>query len=337
EPVAGPPDRRLDLVGHQQRARGVADLVGGRQVAVGRRHRAVLALRLLQEHRRALAGHGLLQRVRVSVRDEPDVDRERAELVADGLLAAQRQGADGTAVEAVLGRHEVVSAGALAVLDRELVGGLVGLRAGVGEEDPGGAAEQGDQPLGEQHLGLVQEQVAGVRDRRDLLRHRLDEGGVGVAERDDRDAGDEVEVLLAVDVPHPGALASGQRDRRDAVVGHEGLVEALVQATHQGTTMVPIPSLVKISCSSEWGTRPSSTWACGTPFLTAVRQDSILGTMPLESVGISRSSSSASSSSMTSVSSGQLAYRPSTSVRTMSFCALSATASAAAAVSALTL
>src|SRR5690606_35400511 len=240
-------------------------------------------------------------------------------------------------VEAVLGRPDVGPAGALAVLGRQLVGGLVGLGAGVGEEHPGGLAEQADQPLGQQHLGLVQEQVARVRERRHLLGDGLDQRRVGVAERDDRDAGDEVEVLAAVGVPHAHALAPGQRHRRDAVVGHERPLEALVQAGHEGTTIVPIPSSVKISCSSEWGTRPSSTWACGTPPRPAVRQASILGTIPLDRLGISRSSSSASSSGITSVSSGQLAYRPSTSVRTISFCALSATASAAAAVSAFTL
>ena len=44
--------------------------------------------------------------------------------------------------------------------------------------------------------------------------------------------------------------------------------------------MVPIPSSVKTSSSSECGTRPSSTCAAVTPPRTARRQASILGTMP---------------------------------------------------------
>ena len=59
--------------------------------------------------------------------------------------------------------------------------------------------------------------------------------------------------------------------------------------------------------------------------------------MPLDSSGSSFSSSAAVSRLITSSLFGQSAYRPSTSVSTISFSAPSATASAAAAVSALTL
>ena len=71
--------------------------------------------------------------------------------------------------------------------------------------------------------------------------------------------------------------------------------------------------------------------------LTARRHASIFGIIPSDSVGSSASSSSAVSWLITSVLAGQSAYSPSTSVRTTSFSAPTATATAAAAVSALTL
>ena len=85
------------------------------------------------------------------------------------------------------------------------------------------------------------------------------------------------------------------------------------------------------------------TCAFGTPPRTARRQAAIFGTMPVDRLGSIASRSSAEMLEMTSSGSGscpsdgQSAYSPSTSVRTTSFSAPSATASAAAAVSALTL
>ena len=77
--------------------------------------------------------------------------------------------------------------------------------------------------------------------------------------------------------------------------------------------------------------------ARGTPPSTARRQASIFGTIPLSSVGSSTASSAASISLSSDVGSGQSAYRPATSVSTISFSACSPIATAAAAVSALTL
>lgn len=72
-----------------------------------------------------------------------------------------------------------------------------------------------------------------------------------------------------------------------------------------GTTIVPMPSSVKISSRIECGTRPSMTRAVVTPPRTACRQPSILGTMPLASSGRSFSSSLAVSLLMTSSEFGQ--------------------------------
>jgi len=101
--------------------------------------------------------------------------------------------------------------------------------------------------------------------------------------------------------------------------------------------MVPIPESVNISSRMACGSRPSSTCARGTPPRTAVRQASIFGIIPAVRVGNSFSRSDVSSWAITSSESGQSRYRPSTSVSTTSLAAPSATARAAAAVSAFTL
>ena len=99
------------------------------------------------------------------------------------------------------------------------------------------AAEQGEQALGQGDLALVQEQVGGVRDGLHLAGHRPGDRRVSVAERADRDAGDEVGVLLAVGVPDPAALAAHQRHRRHPVVAHERRLEPGLQLLRRHVTV----------------------------------------------------------------------------------------------------
>ena len=53
-----------------------------------------------------------------------------------------------------------------------------------------------------------------MQQRRGLLGERVGDRGVAVAERRDREPGEEVEVALAVVVPQLGALAAHERHRR---------------------------------------------------------------------------------------------------------------------------
>ena len=56
-----------------------------------------------------------------------------------------------------------------------------------------------------------------------LLAHRLDHARVAVAELRHRDAGQEVEVLVALVVPQPRALAAHELDRVARVGAHHGV------------------------------------------------------------------------------------------------------------------
>ena len=96
---------------------------------------------------------------------------------------------------------------------------LVGLQAGGAEEHVGHAREL-DQP-GRQLLLLGHVVVVGaVDDLGDLVLQGRHELGVVVPQRIHGDAGERVEVLLAVHVPHSHALAARHRDRQPAVGVH---------------------------------------------------------------------------------------------------------------------
>ena len=60
---------------------------------------------------------------------------------------------------------------------------------------------------------LVDEEVGHVPELRDLARHGVDDGRVRVAQRVHRDAGDQVQVAAAVDVPDLGAAARDELER----------------------------------------------------------------------------------------------------------------------------
>src|SRR5262249_52702238 len=212
---------------------------------------------------------------------------------------------------------------------------LDGLGTGVGEEHRPRPAGPREQPLRERGGRRGRIQVGDVAEGRDLPAHRGHHRRVGAAERVDRDPAQQVQIRPAVLVHHGRTLAADQGQRRRPVGVHAASGPAVHQA-HDGTTIVPNPSSVNTSSSIECGTRPSTTCAAGTPPLTARRQASIFGTIPASRVGSNSASSVPVSRVIRLVVSGQSAYRPSTSVSITSLRAATATARAAAAVSALT-
>jgi hypothetical protein len=129
----------------------------------------------------------------------------------------------------------------LAVPAGELDRALVGLRARVGEEHATAAAEERVQPGRDLGLDVVVIEVRDVQQCRRLVGDRGRDLGMGVAERRDREPGEEVEVLLAVGVPEVGARAAHERDRQATVGLHDVLgVERpeLGEGTHAASTSV---------------------------------------------------------------------------------------------------
>src|SRR5439155_21940836 len=105
----------------------------------------------------------------------------------------------------------------------------------------------------------------------------------------DRDAAEEVEVLVAVGVPQPGTLAAHELDGRARVGRDDPFALDLLQlrqAHGEASIFVPIPASVNSSSSSEWAIRPSRMCAALTPWLIASTHASSLGRMPPSSFGM---------------------------------------------------
>ena len=212
--------------------------------------------------------------------------------------------------------------------------------------EPSGRPGERHQPLGQLDLALGGEQVGDVDGLAGLLADGADQGRVTVAEGVHGDATDQVEVAVAVDVPDVAPTPVGQHQWREPEDPHDRALVALEQLVvaraHQdsssATIMVPIPSEVKTSRSSECGWRPSMTWACGTP--PSHGADARLelgdhaGVDPRQQLLRARRPSATTAASRGRASRRRRPRRRSAST---SLCALSATASAAAAVSALML
>ena len=132
---------------------------------------------------------------------------ERLEGGALRRLPGHRERAERAAVERVLERDDARLAGRLArVLDRR----LDGLRAGVAEERVRAAEALGEQ-LGEARHRLRPVEVRDVPEPVELLVRGGERCGMAVAEPDDGDAADEIEVAAAVDVLEPRAVAAHER------------------------------------------------------------------------------------------------------------------------------
>ncbi len=113
-------------------------------------------------------------------------------------------------------QHDDPAARAMAA--RELDRRLVRLGARVAQEHlaPERALRE---PAGEPHRRFGVVEVRDVRQRRRLVLNRGDDPGMAVADVEHGDAGEEVQVLVAVDVPQPGAGTADELHRVTDVRG----------------------------------------------------------------------------------------------------------------------
>src|SRR4051812_35130651 len=269
---------------------------------------AALALDGLHDDRRGLGADGLLQCTEVVAVDERDARDERLERGPLRGLPGDGKRAEGAAVERALERHEAALAGRLArVLERRLV--RLGPRVA---EEGGRAAEPVGEPRRERLHRLGPVEVRDVPERVELRVRGRERCGVEVAEADDGDACDQVEVARAVVGGDPAPLAAHERDVGARVRRQHG--RARQRAAHATTAVWPI-----------------SAWTPSRAAVTAARS---FGWIPPWSVPPS-SSSSASSAAMRETT-APASSRPGTSVRKRMRSAPRPIASAEAASSALT-
>ena len=166
-----------------------------------------LALHRLDQDRRGVRAGRRGQRLDVVQAGEADGGRERLPRRTLGGLAGDGESAVRASVEGVLERDDDRLARGL---PRPLQSGLDRLGAGVAEERPRTAEAIGEQAGELQHrLGRVE--VGGVPERVELVLRGRERRRMAVAERDDGDAAEQIEVAAPLDVREPDAVAGGER------------------------------------------------------------------------------------------------------------------------------
>ena len=211
--VAGAADAGLDLVGDEEDAVGVAKFPHRCEETFWCGDDPRFALDGLQDDRGGVARvllHQGPECLDVAVGEELDASRHGFERCALVRLARQRERAHGAAVEAALSCENAAAAGQA----REFEGGLVGLGAGVAEKHPRGVvADPGAKCFGHLHYRLGAEEVGHVPQARHLRADRVHNGRMRVAERVDGDAGEHVDVGVALRVRDRAALAGDKLHR----------------------------------------------------------------------------------------------------------------------------
>jgi hypothetical protein len=217
------PDSALDLVDHEEPFLAVADLAHLLEVAHVGDVDAALALEHLQQH----GDHGgvaladLLDRGEVVVGHPQESAHQRLEAGLCLARAGGRKRRERAAVPGLLHHDDggVLHAALVAVEARDLDGALVGFGARVAEEGVVHVRDRAD--LGRGALLLGHDEVVGDMDEAlRLLGDRLRELRMPVAQAAHGDAGERVQVLLAVRIPEPGALAARERHRVGGVRVH---------------------------------------------------------------------------------------------------------------------
>ena len=221
---------RLDLVGDEQDIVHSAKLLGRLEIAGGRDEDPGLGLDGLDKKGRGVGRDGLPQGIDIAVRDDHEPGCKRSEIVPVEGFGGEADDRYGPAVEIIgAGDNFRPVLGNSLFLICPLTGGLDGrfdrLGAGVHGQHhlvSGQVAEL----LGQERPLIIPEGPSRQRQTLGLLLDDLDDPGMAVAMVDGRMATQEVEVLVALDIPGPDPLALGQDGiQRVIVVGRVDIFE----------------------------------------------------------------------------------------------------------------
>src|SRR5919112_370080 len=291
---------------------------------------AAFALDRLDQDGSRLRTHEVLRGLEVAKGRVEEAADNGAEALLHRGLARRGETAVGAAVE---GSREAQDLGLLrpvlrmGVLAGKLYSRLYALGAGVAEEDPVEVRSTG-QEISNLGLDRYLIQVGAVDQPLSLLLYGLHDRGVAVPQRVRRDAGDEVEVTVALVVEEP-APAPARRGYSQTLVGlHHGF-----HATTPSDINVPTSSPASAAASAP-SLLPFMILALTPPRAASAAARSLGTIPPAASPEATYSSHSSGASDPTGAPS---LSKPSTSVSKKRCSAPSPKASAAAAASALTL
>ena len=213
-----PPDAALHLVEDQKRAGLVAEIAQTFQADVGHDADSALALDRLDDDGGDVVGQRGAQRVVIAPGQLGETRQQRSEAVDQFLRACRRDGRGRTPVKRAFEGEDTVAVAALRgpVLARHLDSQFAGLGARVGEGHVVGEGRR-RQAFGQTLLPRHAVEVRQMPDVLGLGLQRLDQLGMGVAERVHRDPGPEIKPSPAVLVPEPGALSLDEGHGRAGV------------------------------------------------------------------------------------------------------------------------
>ncbi len=191
-------------------------------VRVGHVNAALALQHLHQDGDDRLVLGDALDRGVVVVRHAQEPAHQRLEPRLRLARAGGRESGESAAVPGLFHHDDggVLDAAVMPVQARDLDRALVGLRTRVGEErvvHPGERADLFREPLLLRHA----EEVRGVDELGRLVAQRTHQRRVGVAQPVDRDAREGVQVLLALGIPEPRALAAREGDGLRGVCLHQ--------------------------------------------------------------------------------------------------------------------
>ncbi len=175
---------------------------------------ATFTLHDFHEHGGSFRRYGGFKGVQITPRHGLEAFGHGREAVLKAFLPRGGHGRVGAPVKSLVERDDLVGVAVphpLHVAPGQLDLRFVGLRAGIAEE---GLAEvgEGEQLLGQIELFLLIKKVAHVDELAGLFFDDLRQFLVAMPEARHRDARQQVDVFLAVDVGKPGALAAGDGD-----------------------------------------------------------------------------------------------------------------------------
>ena len=200
---------------------------------------------------RGLVGHRGLERRDIVRRDEGHAWNERAERITVVRVRRHRQGAHGAPGEPVVERDITRAIGPalrIPVATGKFQTGLDRFGAAVTEEGALQTRERG-QLRGELSLQRVIEQVGGVNQGLRLVPEHVSQPGVRMAEHDDANTGEEVEILSTVGVEQAPSFPANE---------HHGL--PLVGLQHVPGFELPVPWVELIMTSPVFPPSAGPRW-----------------------------------------------------------------------------
>ncbi len=212
EELAGASESGLDLVADQQGLVLTAQLVEALEIALGWNDDPALALDRLDEDPDHVGVHRVAGRLEIPVGQQREARREGTEAVAVLRVVGEADDRRGATVE-VAGEDQDLGLAVRHALDlvaplaRGLDRGLHRLGTRVHGQHPRVAGQLAHLPVQRAQL-VVAERPRGQRHLLGLLDQRAADPRVGVALVDRGVGGEEVEVLVALDVPDPDALGA---------------------------------------------------------------------------------------------------------------------------------